>query len=269
MSSTLIGKHNPRLAEIRKAFRQGSLTPDGLLPIEGNLLIQEARVSGLRIAEVFVREQDSGEAQVSDLAEATYVVPDAVIDSIAGTEQPQGLVALVSPPQFDLDAMLNVEGTPSPLLVVLCGVQDPGNAGTILRLGEAFGATGCIATSGTAGQYNAKLVRASAGSLFRLPHVWDVDLDDLGQRAHSAGIQLIGTDPTGAAELESPDWSGPTLIMIGNEAAGLGSAETSMCDALVRIPHSANVESLNAATAAAIVLYEADRQRRKGRKGKS
>ena len=188
MSATSIGKHNPRLVEIRKAFRDGGLTADGLLPIEGHHLLEEARESGLEIVELFMRGSDAGSVYGQSSMKGTHVLSDSIFRSIAGTQNPQGVVALISPPRFDLDMVLRGPDGSNALLIVLCGLADPGNAGTILRLAEAFGATGCIATPGTTGQYNAKLVRASAGSLFRLPHIWDIELVLLAGKVRSIGV---------------------------------------------------------------------------------
>jgi TrmH family RNA methyltransferase len=261
MSATTIGRHNPRLTEIRKALRAGQLTADGLLPIEGPHMIEEAKQSGLPIPELFGVEEALA-TEVETIADKKYLLSETSLRSISMMEEPQGILALVRPPDFTLDEILEADPEAPSLFIALCGLQDPGNAGTILRLGEAFGATGCIATSGTAGRYNSKLVRASAGSLFRLPHVWDVDVRLLAEKARSAGIQMIGTGTDGAEAVETQDWTRSTALLLGNEGAGLSVAERELCDAVVHIPHSPRVESLNAATAAAIILYEAQRRRR-------
>lgn len=258
-----VGKHNPRLAEIRKALRSGALTSDGCLPIEGRRMVEEARRSGLRVRELY-RAAGSGGDALADAAGAapTFAVTESVLRSISATDEPQGLLALVEPPAFDLDDTL---GAGEALVIVLCGLQDPGNAGTIVRLGEAFGATGCIATAGTVGRFNAKLVRATAGSLFRLPHVWDLELSRLVEWIRSVGLRAVGAAADGTRDIESEAWTAPTAVLIGNEGAGLDPAGRAACDTIVRIPHSDRVESLNASAASAIVLYEAYLRRRRQR----
>ena len=255
-----IGKHNRKLAEIRKALRSGALTSDGRLPIEGRRMLEEARRSGLRVSEIY-RAARPGAAAPAD-AERTYAVTESVLRSISATDESQGVLALVRPPAFELDDTL---GSGAALVIVLCWLQDPGNAGTIVRLGEAFGATGCIATAGTVGRFNAKLVRASAGSLFRLPHVWDLELSRLVEWTRAVGVRVIGAAADGTRDIESEAWTGPTAVLIGNEGAGLDGAGRAACAAIVRIPHSDRVDSLNAAAAAAILLHEAHRRRRRQR----
>ena len=255
MKAPAIGKHNPRLAEIRRAFRRGELTPDGLLPIEGPHLLDEASKSGVEIEELFVREGDTFDVK----AQQSHSLTRSLFRSIRATREPQGVIGLVRPPQFDLEAIL----TRKPhLLVVLCGLQDPGNVGTILRIAEAFGATGCIGTRGTVGLYNDKLVRASGGSLFRLPHVWNVDLRPIVTRLRSEGVRIVGTARDTDLEVDVWDWTECSAALFGNEASGLGSEERDLCDTILKIPHSGQVDSLNVASAAAIALYEAARRRR-------
>ena len=135
MESTNLGRHHPRIKEIRRAFRDGSLTGDGLLAVEGPRMIAEAQKSGLEIVESFRREGEHFDFQAGSIE---YVVDSDVMDGLAMTQSPQGVIALVRPPHFELE---NILSSDNPLLVVLCGVQDPGNVGTILRLSEAFGAT--------------------------------------------------------------------------------------------------------------------------------
>src|SRR5581483_3306462 len=152
----------------------------------------------------------------------------------------------------------------APALVLILGrLQDPGNVGTILRVAESFGATGCIALSGTAGFYNSKVVRASAGSVFRLPHVSGVGLEQLLSALHGKNIPLVGTAPAADRTIDEIDWRAPAAVLIGNEGSGLSSEELNSCDRVVRIPHKPTVESLNSAIAAAVLLYEASKQRLK------
>ena len=262
MSAISLGRHNPRLSQIRKALRQGGLTPDGLLPIEGPRLLEEACRSGLRIAELYSRESFTAPLPGSAAVDRRYLLSDSVFRSIAVTEEPQDVVALVHPRIFDLDTLLDAPGKGPMLLVVLCGLQDPGNAGSILRICEAFGADGCLASAGTASCYNPKLVRASAGSVFRLPHVWNIDLESFAGKAASLGIRLLGTGADGGADLGTLEWTRPSALLVGNEGSGLRDIERELCDEIVRIPHAPSVESLNAATAAAVILYAAQCRRR-------
>lgn len=251
-----IGKHSSKLVELRKAMHHATLTSDGLLPIEGPNLLEEAQRSGIHIVDVFRRVG----------TELPPVGPDAVFElsgdvfkTIQGTEHSQGIIATVRPHQYTLDDVLSVSPE---LVIVLARLQDPGNVGTILRIGESFGATGCIALQGSAGFHNGKLIRASAGSIFRFRHAGPHDLDETVAALRRRNIALIGTSPRAAATIDAWNWRQPAAILIGNEGQGLSSEELEYCDTVLRIPQRMTVESLNSAIAAAVILYEASKQRR-------
>jgi len=250
-----IGKNSPKLVELRRAMRHGTLTSAGLLPIEGPILLDEAQRSGIEIVDVFIR----ADAEVpAHRARTVYEVSPDVFKSVQATEHSQGLIATVRLPDCGLEDVL----APSPaLLVILCRLQDPGNVGTILRVGEAFGATGCIAARETVSFYNGKVIRASAGSLFRLPHIAGMNLVEAANALRSKGIFIVGSAPSANAALNTWDWRKPTALLVGNEGGGLNDQELGYCDAVLRIPHKTTVESLNSAIAAAVMLYEASKQR--------
>jgi RNA methyltransferase, TrmH family len=251
-----IGKHNRKLAELRKALRQGTLTSDGLLPVEGPILLKEAQRSRIEIGDVFVR---SGTQITATSGVQVHELSPDLFKTIQETEHSQGVIATVRPQQFGLAEV--IARSPA-LLVVLGRLQDPGNVGTILRISEAFGATGCIALTGTTSFYNSKVVRASAGSLFRLPYIGGVDLEGLVGVLKSKNIRLVGTAPASESSIEKWNWRMPAAVLIGNEGGGLTGAELASCDTVLRIPHNRAVESLNSAIATAVILYEASKQRR-------
>jgi len=250
-----IGKHNPRLADIRKAVQRGALTIDGLLPIEGPTLVQEAHASGLSIHALFVREGTS----MVDLPQSSsvYSLDSSAFKAIQDTEHSQGVIALVQPRKWSMNDLLQGE---SPV-VVLAGLQDPGNVGTILRVAESFGASGCLGLSGTVAIHNSKVLRASTGSVFRLPHVWNLELEEVVATLKTRNVPLIGTSPHAVDSITSWDWSRPVAVLIGNEGAGLNREQTEACTTMLRVPHEPQTESLNSAIAAAVVLYEAYRKR--------
>ena len=251
-----IGKHSRKLAALRKATKHGNLTSDGLLPIEGPILLEEAQRSGIEIVDVF---RKAGAPMPAVEPEAIFEVSEEAFKTIQDTEHSQGIIATVRPRQYTLGDIFAV----SPELVMVLGrLQDPGNLGTILRIGESFGATGCIALRGTASFYNGKVVRASAGSVFRFPHIGSETLDETVSLLRYRRIGLIGTSPNAADTIEQWDWRKPSAILIGNEGQGLDPKELATCDKVLRIPHKGTVESLNSAIAAAIILYEASKQRR-------
>jgi TrmH family RNA methyltransferase len=251
-----LGKHNPRAVAVRKAIQHAELTPDGLLPIEGPKLVQEALRSGIELTDIFVQrgKQDTVQALHLKPNTAVFELEADVFKSIQSTETSQGMIALVKPPRFSLAQLLSVA---NPLIIVLGRLQDPGNVGTILRIAESFFATGCVALTGTASIYNSKTVRASAGSLFRLPYVWNADLKDVSRSLQQAAIPLVGTSPGAEHRIDQWGWRKPVALMIGNEGSGLSEEELHCCDAVLRIPHNPAVESLNSAIATAVILYEA------------
>ena len=257
MDTLTLGKHNPRLADIRRAINGETLTDDGLLPVEGPKLIREAQDSGLKISALFVRSDVSTEN--FSFKAPIYILDQPAFRKIQTTESSQGLVALVQMTSVSLSDL--VENAAKGPLVVLAGLQDPGNAGTIVRVAESFGASGCIGLTGTVGLYNSKVVRASAGSVFRLPCLWDVTPDTLVSTLRRAGISLIGTSPHAAATIDAWNWRSRTAILIGNEGRGLSEDDLHHCDKVLKIPLHAPVESLNSAIAASVILYESFKQR--------
>ena len=253
---------NPLVKELRRAFSRGEPTPDGHCAIEGLRIAEEAIRSGLRFRAVFFRESAIAAAgrllpQIGAQVE-TVELPDAVFDSAVATETPQGVAALVKLKSFVLEDVLRL---PEPLLVVAAGLQDPGNLGTLLRSAEAFGATGMLLAEKTVSHLSPKTVRASAGSVFRLP-VITVTLHDCLSRLRQAGVRLVATSSHKGTPAYEADLSGKLALFIGNEGAGLPREVMKEMDETVVVPHSAKVDSLNAAIAASILLYEAARQRR-------
>jgi TrmH family RNA methyltransferase len=256
LDSIAIGKHNPQLNQIRKAINHGVLTEDGLLPVEGPKLIREAGASGLQIVALFVRHQTPFEQPGGGIP--VYTVDAQTFKKIQSTETSQGIVALVRTKKYTLRDLVR---DPQAILLVLAGLQDPGNVGTIFRIAESFGAAGCIGLAGTTGVYNPKVVRASAGSLFRVPHVWNAGLVDVLAMLGEANIPLVGTSPHAESTTDTWDWRKGVAILVGNEGRGLHATHTLPCNAVLRIPHKPEVESLNSAIAAAVILYEAFKQR--------
>jgi TrmH family RNA methyltransferase len=214
-------------------------------------LLDEARRSLCEIGAVFVREP----AMALESDAPVYVVTASVFDQLSTTEASQGIVSLVRPPRWTLDLAMPVRG----LSLVLDGVQEPGNAGAIVRTAEAFGASGVVFLKGTASPFNPKTLRASAGSLFRLPFVSGVSDDSFRNTLHQNGIRLYAALPDAAGALPDTDLRGGCAILIGGEGRGV-RPEWRGKAAGIRIPTDA-VESLNAAVAAAVILYEARRQR--------
>jgi TrmH family RNA methyltransferase len=257
----IISRQNPLVKQLRRAFAQGEPTESGHVAVEGLRLIEEAIRSGLRLHAIFFSKSAVSRAerlllQVSKNVEAV-VLPDEVFAGAVATEHPQGVAAFVTPRRFELDAIV----TPGALLLVALGIQDPGNLGTLLRSAEAFGANGVVLAEGTVGAFNSKVIRAAAGSLFRLPSV-SVAFRGVLPLLRSRGVRVIATTSHKGIPLPQADLTGGVAVLIGNEGAGISRDVLAKADERVVIPHSSEVESLNAGVAASIILYEAAKQRR-------
>ena len=255
------GRHNALVKELRAAFAHGELTPDGYCAIEGMRILEEAIRSGLKFKAVFFRA--SAENRVDRLLPQlaahveTLLLPDKLFASAVPSETPQGVAALVRCKTFKPEEVL--AKSQSGPLVAIAGVQDPGNLGTILRSAEAFGAGGVVLGEGTVSQFNSKVIRASAGSVFRLP-IAQVKLAATLEQIRNLGLRLIATSSHKGTPLDQAVLTGPLAIFIGSEGAGLPRELLEQMTDTVAIPHSPNVESLNAGVAASIVLYEIARQ---------
>jgi TrmH family RNA methyltransferase len=261
-------RQNARVKELRAGLSRGMRTAHNHIAIEGLHLVQEAVKSGLNLDTVFLEEGHEGLLQQfpSGNAEVLILAEDVFL-SATMTEHPQGVAALVEAPQFTVQAMFPSAlrpdlrpPRPHPLVVIAAGLQDPGNLGTLVRSAEAFGATGMILLPGTVSLWNAKTLRASSGSAFRLP-VLPLAADDAFHALRAHGVRILAAvarDGDTEADLR-----GPSALLVGNEGSGLPEAWIAQADARVTIPFTGAVESLNAAIAGSVLLYDAMRQRRK------
>lgn len=261
------GRHNPLVKQLRQAFARAERTADGDAAIEGMRIVEEAVRSGLRFRAVFFRESALDRAsrlmpQMGAHVE-TLLLPDKIFDGAVPSETPQGVAALVRLKDFSLDDLL--ERTQVGPILVAAGLQDPGNLGTILRSAEAFGSAGVVLGEGTVSPLNSKVIRASAGSIFRLPVCSAKSaggLEAICGNLRSHGIHLIATSSHKGTPLDQAQLAGPVAVFVGSEGSGLPRTILAQVDETLAIPHSPQVESLNAGIASSIVLYEAARQRR-------
>jgi TrmH family RNA methyltransferase len=250
---------NPLIREVRRAISRGGPTADGCCVAEGFHLLEEALRSGCDVPSVLAAEsvQSTVERHIGGLTQSRIVVlPDRLFQDIAATEASQGVIALVRPPQWSLDHLFRGRS----LIVVLDGLQDPGNAGTIVRAAEAFGATGVMFLKGAVGAFHPKTLRASAGSLFRVPFVQSIEVPLALASLRQHRLDIYAAMPFTGSEhaARDLDLSRRCALVIGSEGRGI-SREFS-ASLRVAIP-TAGVESLNAAVAASILLYEAHQQR--------
>jgi TrmH family RNA methyltransferase len=283
-SALITSRDNRSLKEFRVALRGGLPTEGGFVGVEGVRLVEEALRSGCPIHAVLFSE--SGERHRERLAPLigrpemafpTLRTTDRLFEGLADTEHPQGVAALVKPRETSFDDLVRApDSACAPLLVVLAGVQDPGNVGTILRTAAAFGVTGAATAasgiSGTASPFSPKALRASAGAALHLPILAGMSLAILLTQFKIAGIRTLASSVHEPRDGEQPplapwevDWCQPVALLVGNEGAGLPEELERTADARIRIPMASGVESLNAAAAAAVVFYEAARQRNSGR----
>jgi TrmH family RNA methyltransferase len=257
-------KDNARLKELRKALAttgrsaQGRAGPIG---IEGPHLLEEALRAGLRVKTIFVAQNADRLLSALPVPPETEILrlPAKLLDSALATETPQPIAALVEPPQWSWPHILG-QNQKKTLIVVLAGIQDPGNLGTILRSAEAFGASGVVSLPGTVGVWNPKAVRASAGSVFRVAFLAANERECL-EKLHEARVKILSTSVHAAQPAERIDLTGPVALIIGNEGNGVAGDLEAKADARITIPCPGPVESLNAAVAASVLLYEAARQR--------
>ena len=256
-------KQNARLKELRKALAHPGRNERGLVAIEGPNLLEEAKRAGLRVETVFVGGGRPGAVYESEQAGAdteVLLVSGDYLESILITESPQPVAALVEPPDWTWAHLFGTRKGATPLIVVLAGIQDPGNLGTIVRSAEAFGADGVICLPGTVNPWNAKAVRASAGSIFRVP-ILNVGEEEALTALREAGVLLLTTTVAGAQPADLADLAEPVALVIGNEGNGVPLDLAAKTDGAVTIPCPGPVESLNAAVATSVLLYEAARQR--------
>ena len=266
------GRHNPLIKQLRQAFSRAALSESGECAIEGLRILEEAIRSGLRFSAVFFRESAEDRAdrllpQIGAHVE-TVLLPDKLFDSVVPSESPQGVAAFVRLKTFSPEDLIDRKQLGP--IIALAGLQDPGNLGTILRSAEAFGSAGVLLLEGTVSPFNSKVIRASAGSIFRLPIAHGLGgaksgadkLAEIGEKLRAQSIRLVATSSHKGMPLNEADLKSPAAIFFGNEGSGLPRDLLGKMDEVIAIPHAPQVESLNAGVAASIVLYEAARQRK-------
>jgi len=261
------GRHNALVKELRQAFARAERTESGDCAIEGLRIAEEAIRSGLKFRAFFFRESSRSIAerllpQIGSHVE-TLLLADSIFDGAVPSETPQGVAALVRLREFSLDDIL--ERLQVGPVIVVVGLQDPGNLGTILRSAEAFGSAGVVLGEGTVSPFNSKVIRASAGSIFRLPVIAAKGVSEVESamaKLRHQHVRLIATSSHKGTALDQANLTGPSAVFIGSEGSGLPRNLMAQVDELIAIPHTPQVESLNAGVAGSIVLYEAARQRR-------
>jgi TrmH family RNA methyltransferase len=257
----LTSLQNPLVKQLRKLHRAKDRREQGVFLLEGTHLLEEACLAGCPLETVcytadWGTHHERLRQTADELAQRSEWVSPEVLQAIATTVQPDGVVATVErrlahphPPRF------------TSLGLVLETIQDPGNLGTLIRTAAAAGAEGLMLSADSTDLDNPKVLRASAGQWFRLPMAVNADLPTAIADYKAQGWQIVATLPGAQQTYWQIDWRQPSLILLGNEGAGLSPDLSSLADRQVTIPLSAGVESLNVAIAGALILYEAKRQR--------
>ncbi len=236
--------------------------------IEGMKMLREAPV--LQVREAYVTEKFLDGASEEDKEilwrYGAETVTDEVMKKLADTRTPQGVLAVVSMYQYSEEEVLDgykEMGIEKPLLLILENIQDPGNLGTMLRSSEGAGVTGVILSKGSADVYNPKVIRSTMGSIFRMPFMYVDNLPAFVEKLSERGIKTYAAHLKGKRNYDKFDYTKPTAFLIGNEGNGLSKETADAASEYVLIPMKGQVESMNAATSAAILTFEASRQRRK------
>ncbi len=250
---------NERLKHARRV-RDGR--EDDLIFVEGERLVEECLQSNLTLTACFHFPDISFRAQktLAELADrGCPLLPtaDAVLATISDTVNSQGLIVLAQRPAATLDKVFSS----GKLIVCLDAVQDPGNFGTILRTAEAAGASGVVALKGSVDAFAPKTLRSAMGSAFRLPIANDVSPMEFLAKSREAGLKIVAAAAEGETNYSHFNWRQPAVIILGNEANGVRPDLLEQSDARINIPLQTPVESLNVASAAAVILFEAARQK--------
>lgn len=231
----------------------------GLFVAEGRKMFKEAPRDW--ISRVYVTESLSADEELmGKVRELPHeIVADTVFRQMSDTLTPQGILTVLKTPSYTLEEIFRKE---HPFLMVLEDLQDPGNAGTIFRTGEGAGVDGILLTKTCVDVTNPKVIRSTMGSVYRMPFLYVEDVVSLKESFREKNIRTFAAHLKGKNFYDGEDYRGGTVFLIGNEGNGLSEQAASAADCLTKIPMCGKVESLNAAMAAGILMYEAARQRR-------
>jgi TrmH family RNA methyltransferase len=271
----ITSRDNPRVKHVKKLNRKAkSRRQEKLFVAEGERIISETPFSLLRelyVCDTYQKQEavNRAHSRMQEKLEAVMekakekgileVVTEDVFAEMSDTEHPQGVLAVIEQPSYQLKDLM----TDVPLLMILEDIQDPGNLGTIFRTAEGAGVSGIIMSRGTVDLFSPKVVRSTMGSIYRMPFLVAEDLPEMIRSIKGEGVRLYAAHLEGKQYHDGFAYTGPSGFMIGNEGNGLSRELTDYADDLLRIPMGGQLESLNAAMAAGILMYEANRQRRK------
>ncbi|MEW6181898.1 MAG: RNA methyltransferase [Bacillota bacterium] len=265
MHSTVLGKNSGRLKELLRLARRRHREEEDKFIVEGPRLIAEALSAAWPLEAIYLvpefRESGKGKEILAAAREkglTVYEIAPGALTRVTAVEEPQGVFAVARVGKTDFRDLIRVS---YPLVVVIDGIRDPGNLGTIIRTAQAAGASGALLLTGSADLYNSKTIRATAGALFRLPVRQDVGREEALDFIGDTDLKLVVSDPRGGVPLYKADLTGPVALVVGGEGEGVSPPVREAASLRVSIPMPGGSESLNAAVAAALLLYEAVRQR--------
>lgn len=255
---------NPLIKEIKSLYRKKDRMKNKSFIIEGIKIVEEVIDNNYSIKNIIYTDQlfktKDGEdfyQKIKSLENIVYV-PDNIFKEISDTENPQGILGIA---MYEYNSVEEISKIETPFLLFLDGIQDPGNMGTIIRTADAFNVDGVIITEGCVDPYNPKVVRATMGSIFRVPlYYTSKAMEDL-MELKKENIKIYSTSLDGSIPIYDADFKEGFILSIGNESKGVSEETFSLSDKLIKIPMPGMAESLNAGVAASIIMYEAMKQR--------
>ncbi|MCF6465209.1 TrmH family RNA methyltransferase [Clostridium sp. Cult2] len=255
---------NPTIKEIKSLYRRKERWAKESFIVEGIKIVEECIDNNYPLRNIIISDElyniRGGEGLLEKIIDNNSLikVPDRLYKEISDMENPQGVLAVAS---FKRDSIKNIYDIDNPFILLLDQVQDPGNMGTIIRTADAFSVDGIIITEGCVDIYNPKVVRATMGSIFRVPIYHYSDGIEIIKELKNRNIKVYSTSLKGEKFIQNVNFNIPSILIIGNESKGVSKSLETLADSLIKIPMIGDAESLNAAIASSIIMYETIRQR--------
>ncbi|MBN2167970.1 MAG: RNA methyltransferase [Actinobacteria bacterium] len=264
MPRTISSRHHDIIKRLKKLGRRTYRDEQHQFIVEGLNLLSEASAASVALNTlVYVDSRTEEKRLVESMFGGgfpSYMINQDLMNSISGAVTAPGILGVLDQLEDSYNKILSGEGS---LFIVADQVRDPGNLGALIRIADASGVDGFLMTPGCADYYNPKVVRAAAGSHFHLESARGVDMKTMREDLAGTNAKILGLDPRGETDYLDIDFNGPVALVVGNEAAGVSAENRALLDCTVRIPMPGKAESMNVATAAAVVVFEALRQRRR------
>ena len=255
---------NPTIKEIKSLYRRKERWAKQLFLVEGIKIVEESVDNGYPITNIIYSDEifnvRGGDTLFNKIKNYDRLinVSDKLYKDISDTENPQGILAVA---KFEVNSIENIKTKDNPFILLLDQVQDPGNMGTIIRTADAFGIDGIIVTEGCVDIYNPKVVRSTMGSIFRVPIYHELDGIKVIDELKKQKMKIYSTSLEGSQYIQDTNFREGCMLVIGNESRGVSNILNSLTDKLVKIPMIGEAESLNAAVASSIIMYEVMIQR--------